>query len=259
MKKYFLFCIIALASCATVNAQKTQLEKKWSFNTAITMPAGKWESGLIQPLRLALGDRLELRCNALVLPLIPNAGIKKLWIRGHDFDFASEHVISWPSPFLNFVSRKGTGGLISPEFDFPFILTISNSGIATKHLQNGMLATATAGYVFAVRKSKPDILSTIDLPVFYPRMAHYYDGSTIKAGVALKGAFANQWFFEQSLQAFAVLRSENNFFAENSGTIMWAPGKSLRLRGGYVLTYGRYPFGKYWQIWPTFDLVFGSR
>jgi hypothetical protein len=62
------------------------------------------------------------------------------------------------------------------------------------------------------------------------------------------------------VQAFIVTRPENNFFFENTGTLMWGFGKSLRIKGGYILAYGKYPYiTPKWQMWPTVDVVFGSR
>lgn len=122
------------------------------------------------------------------------------------------------------------------------------------------IVSAKAGFNFALRSEKPDPQSTIDLPVFYSRMAHYYNGSTVRLGAALKGSLGEKWFYEEGIQAFVVTRAENNFFFENTGTIMWALGKSLRIRGGYIVAYGKYPYvTPKWQMWPTLDLVFGSK
>ena len=123
-----------------------------------------------------------------------------------------------------------------------------------------MIASANAGFVFALRGEKPDPQSTIDLPLFYPRMTPSYEGSSRKSGATVKGISGGKWFYEENVQAFIVTRTENNFFFENSGTLMWALGKSLRIRGGYILTYGKYPYvTPKWQMWPTLDLVFGSK
>jgi hypothetical protein len=122
------------------------------------------------------------------------------------------------------------------------------------------MITANAGYVFAFRGKKPDPQSSIDIPLFYPRMAHYYEGTSIRLGTAVKGSIISRWFYEEGVKAFIITRSENNFFFENTGTIMWALGKSLRIKGGYILAYGKYPYvTPKWQMWPTLDLVFGSK
>lgn len=241
-------------------AQENNTEKKWSFNTAYLMEKGKWESGIFQPFRYGINQKLEVYSNVLMLPLFPGAGLKVSYKNLNDYSLASEHSFTIPTPFLNIVSRKGIGGLISPEYDFSFILSISNALVVSRKVSPKMLATAKLGYVFAVRGEKPDPQSTIDLPLFYPRMAHYYEGTSIRLGAALKGSFSEKWLWEEGLQTFIITRPDNNFFFENTGTIMWAAGKSFRIRGGYILSYGKYPYETpKWQLWPTIDFVFGSR
>jgi hypothetical protein len=257
-KSLLVFALI----CFTYSlfAQDAPLLKKWSYNTANLMPAGKWESGLFQPFRYGINPKMEVFTNVLMLPLIPEAGLKVAQGTKNEFTFASEHSLSVPTPFLNIMSRKGIGGLISPEYNFSFILSVYNALIVSKQITPKMLATAKVGFAFALRGEKPDPQSTIDLPVFYPRMAHYYEGTTIRPGAAVKGSLGAKWFYEEGVQAFIITRLENNFFFENTGTIMWALGKSLRIRGGYILAYGKYPYETpKWQLWPTLDVVFGSK
>jgi hypothetical protein len=224
------------------------------------MPAGKWESGLFQPFRYGINANMEVFTNVLMLPFIPSAGLKYAHVTWNDFKIASEHSLSVPTPFLNFVSRSGIGGLISPEYTFPFILSVNNSILGTRGITPSLMLTVKAGFVFALRTDKPDPQSTIDLPVFYPRMAHYYEGASIRLGSYVKGSLSEKWFFEEGVQLFLITRPENNFFFENTGTLMWAVGKSFRIRGGYILAYGEYPYeNPKWQLWPTLDFIFGSK
>jgi hypothetical protein len=255
-----IVCLAIICCVNVLHAQNEPMLKKWSYNTAYLMPAGKWESGLFQPFRYGINQKLEVYTHVLMLPLIPEAGVKVAWGTKNEFVIASEHSLSVPTPFLNFISRKGIGGLISPEYDFSFILSVNNAIVISRKIAPNILASAKAGFTFAIRGDKPDPQSTIDLPLFYPRMAHYYEGSSIRLGGAVKGSLGTKWFYEEGLQAFYITRAENNLFFENSGTLMWALGKSLRIRGGYILAYGKYPYETpKWQMWPTLDLVFGSR
>jgi hypothetical protein len=259
MKKAILVLLL-VCTAVMVYAQESLIIRKWSYNTAYVMPAGKWESGIFQSFRYGLNEKTEISTQALMLPFIPSVGIKRSLGSHGGFDLAGTHLLSVPTPFLNIVSRKGIGGLISPEYDFSFIASLASSLLVSRQLSPSLIATADAGFVFAVRGTKPDPQSTIDLPLFYPRMAHYYEGTSIRLGGAVKGSFARRWLYEEGARVFLITRSENNFFFENSGTLMWAVGKSLRIRGGYILAYGKYPYGSpAWQLWPTLDLVFGSR
>lgn len=255
--------LLLLAISCSLNAlfaQDTAVLNKWSDNTALLMPAGKWESGIIQPFRYGINNKLEVFSNVLMLPLIPGAGIKIGYDSENELLISSEHSVAIPTPFLNFISRKGIGGILSPEYEFLFILSVHNSLLVSRKISPSAMLSVNGGFTFSLQGDKPDPQATIDLPVFYPRMAHYYEGATIHAGAAVKGKFASSWFYEENVKTFFVTRDKNNFFLENSGTIMWAVGKSLRIRGGYILAYGKYPYRKpAWQLWPTLDLVFGSK
>lgn len=256
---WFSFTFLFLLFVNNLFSQEINLIGKWGYNTAYTMPPGKWESGLFQPFRIGLNEKLELNSNLILMPLLPNAGVKLAHISKQGFQIASEHSLSYPTLFLNVVSFKGTGGLISPQFDFPFILSVNNSVIITKPVGTSSLLSADLGFVFAIRQSKPDYNATIDLPLFYPRMAHYYEGASVKAGITFKGSISKRLFYEENVRMFLITRERENVFIENYGTIMWSAFGSLRIKGGYVLSWGKYPFGNYWQLWPVVDFVFGSK
>jgi len=241
-------------------AQDNPVLNKWSYNTAYLMKSGRWESGIFQPFRYGINKNMEVYTHVLMLPLIPSAGVKIAIKNFREAALSSEHSISFPTPFLNIISKKGIGGLISPEYDFSPIFSIYSAVHISHEITPSVLATAHAGISFALRGQKPDPQSTIDFPLFYPRMAHYYEGTSIKLGIAVKGSLIDNLFYEESVKTFIITRSENNMFLENSGSIMWALGRSFRIKGGYILAYGKYPYvTPKWQIFPTLDLVFGSR
>jgi hypothetical protein len=223
------------------------------------MHAGKWESGIFQNFRFGLNDRIELGSHVLLMPVLPNAGVKFALGSINGFQLATEHSISYPTLFLNLVSFKGTGGLISPQFNFPWIITLSNSLLASTRIGSSSLLTADAGFVLALRGSKPDYRSSIDIPFIYQRMAHYYEGVSARAGISLKGTIVKNLYFEEGVKIFLITRSLDNTFIENSGSVMWSSRRSLRLKAGYLLSWGKYPFGNHLQLWPAVDLIFGSR
>jgi hypothetical protein len=257
---YLLILIILFIMFQNVLlGQESALYSKWSSNTAVLMPKGKWESGIFQSFRYGINDKIELRSNALIFPVFPSAGMKVSLGGKNGYIFASEHAVSYPSLFLDLISFKGTGGLISPQYEFPFILSVSNSLIISKHIGSSSIISIDAGIDLALRTSKPDYQATIDLPLIYPRMAHYYEGISINGSVSFKGTISKEFFYEENARLFIITRENDNLFAENNGMIMWVAGKSFRLKGGYSLSWGRYPFGNHFQLWPLIGMVFGSR
>jgi hypothetical protein len=241
------------------NSQTNNLTIRWADNTAFLIPAGKWESGIFQSFRFGLNKNTELRSNALLMPLLPNAGVKFSLRSEEGLILASEHLVSCPTVFLRLMSFKGTGGLISPQYSFPFIITLSNTLLATARIGSSALLTADAGFILAIRGNKPDYRSSIDIPFIYQRMAHYYEGVSVKAGISFKGTILKNLYFEEGTRVFLITRSRDNFFIENYGAVLWSSKGSLRLKGGYLLSWGKYPFGNHLQLWPAFDVIFGSR
>ena len=248
---YFFACILT--------AQDSTIHDRWSSNTAYIMPSGKWESGIFQSFRYGFNKGLELKSNAIIFPIFPNAGLKIGLGKKRGFLFASEHSLSYPTLFLNTVSFKGTGGLISPQFHFPTIISVTNSLIATKPVGYASLLSADAGISFAIRSSNPDYQSTIDLPIIYSRMAHYYKGTSLRTGLSFKSLISKKLFYEENMRMFSIIRNKDNLFVENSGSILWVVNRSFQLKGGYIFSWGRYPFGYHIQMWPTFDILFGSK
>jgi len=244
MKKVrFYITIIFLFLLACIFwAQETTLRDRWSNNTAYIMPIGKWESRIFQSFRYGLNKRLGLKSSAILFPVFPNAGIKVELGTRKRYVFASEH-LSYPTLFLNTVSFKDTGGLISPQFHFPFILSIDNSLIVTKPIGRTSLISADA---------------VISLSLFYPRMAHYYEGKSMHANLSFKSLIFKKLFYKENMCMFCIIRNRDKLFAENSENIMWTVNRSLRLKGEHTLSWGKYPFGNHIQMWPMLDIVFGN-
>lgn len=257
--KYILSLLILVFTITAVTAQEPDPGPSNSSGTAYLMPAHTWECGINQPYRHRLSPKIELFTYAFKFPLSPNAGIKVGLGQKGNFLLASEHALNFPTPLLNVISREGIGGVLSPEFDFPFILTVTNNLLATSQLSSNQWLTLKAGWIVALRGSVPDRQSTIDLPVFYPRMAHYYKGTSIRVSAGLKGRITKKLWYDEGIQLFCITRSYNNLFIENTGSLSWSVCRRISLKGGYNLSYGHYPFGSHWQLWPAFDLIFGSK
>ena len=255
MKKNLLILSVLLFNTLYIAGQTTNL---FSASNTQTMQKGKWESGLIQPLRIGISESSEIYASLISMPLIPNIGYKKNWINKDEFSFATMHSLAVPTPFLNFSSASGVGGLIPPEFDFPFILSVSNSVLFSKQIIGKHLFTFKGSFVFAIRSGDVNPLATIDLPVFYPRMANYYRGSDFRFEMNISGPFLKKNYYEEATRIFLLTRKNHHFFWENGGYIFTNTHKKCILKIGYILSYGSYPYGSQWQLWPAFDIIFGN-
>lgn len=257
MKTYRIL-LMGLLVAQVMQAETNTLVKAWSDKTAYLLTKGTWETGLIQPLRYSMSDKVEWHTNALLLPILPNLALKYNLGERHGWQFATDHTISYPTLFLNTLSMKGIGGFISPEFTFKPMVSIGNSLIGSRMQGSNALLSVDFSVYVALREKKPAYQSTIDLPLLYPRMAHWYEGVSLRAGGLYRMGISNRLFLETFIRGCYLTRSADNLFFEQGSGCCWALGRSLRLKAGYILTYGTYPFGNQWQLAPTIDLVFGS-
>jgi hypothetical protein len=46
-----------------------------------------------------------------------------------------------------------------------------------------------------------------------------------------------------------------NLFLETTGNILWSITETARLSPGFKLTYGDYPFGGQWHMFPVIDFI----
>jgi hypothetical protein len=232
--------------------------RQWTSGTAFTMPAGRWEIGLFQALRYAWSGSVELSTHPLAFFLIPNLSVK--WSHGsrNGFQIATRHSLTYPTPLLRAVSRKGIGGLISPEFTIPQMVSIFNEVIVSRPLGRSFLATADAGVCFAIKSGWLDERTTIDLPIVFPRLNVYYAGYGFHGGTDLRVDAFRRWRIQAGAEAFYYPSADERFAFEQKGLLLWNKSVTFQLCAGYRLSYGEYPFGTQWHLLaPVFDLAWG--
>jgi len=223
------------------------------------MRKNKYESGLVQPFRYGISNRVEITTNVLQNFAVPNAGVKIFLADAKGFYMSSDHGLQYNSLLFRLLSRKGTGGMLSPQFTFPEMFTLYSNFLVTRQAFDTAYVTARAGFFLGMHNGFLDPLATVDMPLIYPRTSHLFHTCTFRLGADIRGKIKRSWSYMFDLQFFVLPVKEHNFFMENTGTIMCNLGKNARIKGGYKLCYGDYPFGKQWHLLPTMDIVFGSK
>ena len=259
MKSVLIYFVLTFLFFAELCAQSAPFLNRWSYHTAYLMRKNKYESGLVQPFRYGISNRVEFTTNVLQNFVVPNAGVKIFLACPKGFQMASEHGLQYNTLLFRLLSRKGTGGVLSPQFSFPNMFTFSNAFLVTKQVFDTAYVTARAGIFFGMRDGYLSPLATVDLPIIYPRTSHLFNTCTFRLGADIRGKIKRSWSYLFDLQFFVLPVKEHNFFMENTGTIMCNLGKNARIKGGYKLCSGDYPFGKQWHLLPTLDIVFGSK
>lgn len=244
--------------CTGLFAQDSTFNRYWTGGTAFTVQKHRWELGLFTASRYGLTRNLEISAHPVMFLVMPRVKLKVAWGEPSGFKIATEHGIFYPTIFLNLVATKGTGGLTSPEFDYPQMFAIGNSLLVSYKPFKYALLTANAGVAFSLKSGPLDPRSTIDLPVIYPRLAVFYNQPEFEIGIDFRGKFIPRFGWLFNVQNFILCGTEENFFLENKGLLAYTSKKeTLRIEAGYKLCFGRYPAGPQWNLMPFFDLIFG--
>jgi len=226
----------------------------WSQGTAYILPEGRMEVGLFQSLRYGWSENLEFATHPLVNNFMPNLSVKWSHKPFAGFFISTRHSYHYPTVLLRIISREGIGGMISPEFNIPHMISLYNEILFSKQIAKNFLFTGKAGFALAIKSGELESRSTIDLPLIFPRLAIFYNGYGFRFGGDVKGKLLKRWFFLVDADLFYVPDENENFAFEHKGLILWTKNKRFQLTVGYKLVYAQYPFGTQWHLLlPIFD------
>lgn len=256
MKTKILISALLLTLSLTVNSFAGDHNRNnWTSGTAQLLPRGRMEIGLFQPLRYGWSDHIEISTHPLIDFVMPNLNVKWAHNSLGKFQFATKHGIYYPTPLLRLISREGTGGIISPEFEIPHMVSIYNEIILSHQLHKNHQLTGKLGFSFAIKSDGLDSRTTIDLPIIFPRLAVFYHGFVSRAGLEIQGKLFKRWNYFADTDVFYTPTSDEAFAAEHKGLLIWTKSSRFQICLGYKLVYGEYPFGTQWHLFlPLFDL-----
>ena len=227
--------------------------------SAKILTKGRWTVGVFQPLRYGISSRIELSAHPLLFPLLPNISLKWSHSPAGPWLIASRHSFYDPTPLLRLLQRKGTGGIISPEFDIPNMGAWTSELLVTRPLGNAHLITFKAGISICLfRSSALDSRTTIDLPLIFPRLQPFYQGYSLRSGIEGMGRLYRRWLYLVDGDLFYAPGGNENWAIEHKGMLLWNKSGRMQLGLGYKLTWGEYPFGTQWHLLgPLIDLQWG--
>jgi hypothetical protein len=249
----FVLVLIILLS-ASLFGQHVKY-RNWSEGSAYILPEKRVELGLFQPLRYGQSKNIEWSIHPIYFFIIPNFNLK--WFHGYykDYAIATKHSIYYPTLLLRTISKQGTGGIISPEFDIPQMVGLNNEVLISTPVTSNFLITLKAGVAFGIKFGGLDKRTTIDLPFVYNRLAVFYHGYQLRTGIDLDGKIYNRWHFSLDGDYFYIPGVQHNKAFEHKGLIIWKKSGKTQIMLGYKLIYGQYPFGSQWHLFiPIFDL-----
>jgi hypothetical protein len=232
----------------------------WNDGTAMTYRAHRIELDLFQLSGYGISNRVSIYAHPLMVWLLPQIKVKVGWAIKKRIVIASEHELLYPTFFLSVVSRKGTGGLVSPEYHYPQMFSFYNAVLASWSPFPRALITAKAGITFAVKFGPLDPNSTIDFPVIYPILAPFYSTPEFIPGMDFRGRFYKFLGWQMNAECYILTSKENNFFFQNKGVLTYHSKRgNLKVEAGFKLCFGEYPYGNQWDLLPAVDVAFGIR
>lgn len=227
----------------TVLISQMFAQGEWLPGTAYTLPQGRWEFGLFQPVRWGQSDDREISFYKLSVLLMPGITVKQRWHQRYQWTVSSTHSVYYPTPLLRMVAKEGIGGMISPEFEIPHLVSFWNMVLASKSLDQNKILTYKAGFAVAFGGSELTPGSTIDLPLIYHRLAVYYNGWLLRLGTDMNGRMSKKWTFLVDGDLFLILGMKGSLALEHKSMITWEKSETFHLSLGYKFIYGEYPDG----------------
>jgi len=246
MKKLLIFGFLF----SLVSAQ--HLSQNWSEGTAYVLPHGRWEVGLFQPLKVGYSPSTEITVHPLAMFVMPNASIKHVWKRQPQATWASVHSAYYPTPLLNMLAKEGTGGLVSPEFEFPAAILLYNELRVSRPINDKVLMTGKTGLGLGKAFGDLDERTTIDFPLIYQRLSPLYNGAYLRIGADFVISIAKKWELHLDDDLFLMANKDATIGFEHKGLLVWKKSDRFRATVGYKVVFGQYPFGNQWNLIPPY-------
>jgi len=182
---------------------------------------------------------------------MPNVNVKQKWFETDVLILSTNHTFMYPTPLLKKlqsplgmdIGEPNMFALISPEFDIPPMLIISNMVLASRPLDRGRVLTGKIGISIALGASDLVEESSIDLPIVYHRLAVLYNGWSLRLGLDMNGHMRKNLSYLMDGDVLLVPGMKGNLALEHKGMLTWERSPRFRVSLGYKLVYGVYPDG----------------
>jgi hypothetical protein len=158
---------------------------------------------------------------------------------------------------MRLLSREGTGGIVPADVRYPHILATSQHLLASVGLGRH-LVTARAGGRLGTNLTSfdgPRFWSQVEWHFVWPRMAAWFTGWSLDAGLAVDGPVGGPFRYRLAVDAFAMpgLRGGHQAW-EGTALAEWRPSSRFRLRAGAWFSWAEFPYGSRF-LWPPFPLL----
>ncbi len=226
------------------------VSQNWSEGLAYVIPESRWEVGLFQPVKYGFSSTTEISIHPLAMIKLPNVRVKHVWKKQINATWSSVHGLYYPTPLLNFIAREGTGGLVSPEIEFPAAILSYNEARVTRPLSDNVFLTGKSGLGIGLAFGELDDRSTVDFPLIYQRLSALYNGFYLRIGADIQYQLSEKLLLIVDDDLFIMANSNETIGFEHKGLVVWNKSDRFSLTVGYKVVFGQYPFGPQWNIMP---------
>ncbi len=226
----------------------------FSNDNALTIGDNNRQIGLFKPFIIGTPE-IEISTHPLLFLIKPNFKIKKYLGKRHNLDFAGRFGFDYPSLLLKTLEREGTGGVLSIDETIdpiPHLFILSSELLLTKKIA-ALQITNKIGLSLCPGCDL-DSRNIIDLPIIYPRMKLYDSKILQNVGLDIKYFVSEKIKINTDLD-FLIIPKENTFI-EHKLLFNYFLSKKISFTTGYKLVYGKYPYGKYLDLFPLLDITF---
>ena len=231
--------------------------RRWSGSNALTLPRGRWEVALFGGVRHGLTDSIELGVNPLLVALLPHLEAKFMSARDRRHVFAIRSRASYPTTFLEIVSKEGQFGLLPATSKPPFAVLLEGDAIASSEWFEDHLVSVWIGLAVALHQPfTPMELPLLDFPFLYQRFAPIYGPGVPRGGFSFEGRIVENLFYATELTAYLMpgLPDVDDASAlENAFELEFRLGDTFAFSAGLRTAYAKYPYG-----WRTHFLPFST-
>jgi hypothetical protein len=266
--KRFLGVAIAIATLGAVSHARAEPSEEiskelriWSGSNALTVPRGRWEFGLFGASHYGLSDSVELSLHPLLVFALPHLEAKRMMPQGKRSALGLRARASYPTTFLDIVSKEGQFGLLPATSDPPAAFQLDGDVILSSEWFDGELASVWLGGTVALHESfTPMELPLLDFPFLYQRFAALYGPGVLRIGFSFEGVIAGGLHYGTELESYLMpdLPDVSNASAiENGLELEYRFSDHVALSAGLRTSYAKYPYGRRTHFLPYADVRTG--
>ena len=235
--------------------------RRWSGSNALTLPRGRWEFGLFGASHYGLTDSVELSLHPVLVFALPHLEAKLIAAREHRSAIAVRGRASYPTTFLEIVSKEGQFGLLPATSEPPVALQLDVDVIASSEWFDGELASMWLGGTVAAHEAfTPMELPLLDFPFLYQRFAALYGPGVVRIGFSFEGVIAGGLHYATELESYlmpGLPDVENASAVEHGLELEYRFGEHVALSSGLRTSYAKYPYGRRTHFLPYLDVRTG--